>query len=225
MQAKRLFHGALGECRATAGLRADQQRQRIEGRVASDSDGGFQLGETAFHGFRRISRKQRRMLLTVGDVRLIRRRAARAHFLHRHHHLDDIQAVHHLRQLGRGQPTKEPKNFVARNIEVGQRARQSQRIRRHARLGDRRIDGIVRDESIKQVKLAFRPAVQLDNPALSHLDLRLRIVRAFKQDQPFLGPLVNEAVLVDLALGACLETFGGKHRFLQEPRMNANRRQ
>ena len=113
-----LLDRALGHHAGPARLRADEERDRVQRRVAGDADGRLDLGEAARRRLGRVGREQRRALLQVRHVRLVRRRAAGPQLLEREHQLDRVEQAGDARELRRRQATREPDDLGARDVDV-----------------------------------------------------------------------------------------------------------
>jgi hypothetical protein len=77
-QVQALLDGTLRHDSGPAGLRADEDRDGVQRGVARYADRRLDLGEAARRGLGRIRGEQRRILLQVRHVRLVRRAGARS---------------------------------------------------------------------------------------------------------------------------------------------------
>ncbi len=211
MQAERLFHRALGEHAAAAGLAADQNGQRVEGRVAGHAHGGLDLGEAAQHGLGRIGGQQGRVLALVGDVGLVGGRAPDAHLGHAHHHLEHVHVLDDIHQLGRGAAAGEALDCGLGGADVHQPARDVERGGGHDGLGHGQVDAMVGDKEIEHVKVGAGTAVELHHPSGVQAQAGRRVSRAVGHDQAGFGPGLDKGFLVDVALFEALKTVGGGH--------------
>ena len=133
---------ALRHHAGTPGLRPDEQRDRVQRRVARDADRRLELGEAARRCLRRVGRQERRAFLEVGDMRLVARRPPGAQLLQGEHQLDGVEQPHDPRELRGRQPASEPDDLASRNIDVDEHPRdrlvgQGHRFGRDARDRDR----------------------------------------------------------------------------------------
>ena len=113
-----LLDRALRQDPRPAGLAADQDRDRVQRRVARHADGRLELGEAACRRLGRVGGEQRRVLLQVRHVRLVRRRAAGAQLLQREHQLDRIEHRDHAREPRRRQAARQAHELGARDGDV-----------------------------------------------------------------------------------------------------------
>ena len=151
-----LLDRALRHHARAARLRADEERDRIQRRVASDADGRLQLREAAPRRLGRVGREERRALLEVRDVRLVPRRAPRAELLQREHQLDRVQEPDDARELRRRQTAREAHELGARNVHVDEHARELEfverhRLRRHVEVEPVRDDEAVDDVEVRRI--------------------------------------------------------------------------
>ena len=109
-----LLDGALRHHARPTCLRADEERDRVQGRVAGDAYGGLDLREPPPSRLRRVRCEQRRALFQVGYVRLVRRRSPCAQLLEREHQLHRVEQADDPRELGRSQPAREADELGAR---------------------------------------------------------------------------------------------------------------
>ena len=116
-----LLNRALRHHAGATGLRADENRERVQRRVARDADRRLDLGEPAAGGLGRVGGEQRRALLQIGDVRLVARVSARAQLPKREHQLHGVEQPDHARELRRRQAARQP----ARARRAGRRCRRA----------------------------------------------------------------------------------------------------
>ena len=98
-----LLHGALRHHARPSGLRADEERDRVQRRVPSDANRRLQLGEAASRCLGRVGGEQRRTLFQIRDMRLIRRGSPRPELLQREHELDRVEQPDDARELRRSE--------------------------------------------------------------------------------------------------------------------------
>ncbi|CRI80500.1 Uncharacterised protein [Salmonella enterica subsp. enterica serovar Typhi] len=201
------FQGALSQYARTTNLRADQQRDGVERRVACYRNRGFLFVKPAPCAFGGIGGNLHRVILDVGDVRLLRRRAACAHFLHRHHHLNHVHMRNHFNNFRRGHGGGQRNDFAALDVRIAEHVSQLDRIHRHHFFGAVQVDAVAGDKVVDQVEFANRFSVQLGHRAVNDFNRRFWIVRAFHRDKAFFDPLLNEAVLIHRAFRQCFKSF------------------
>ena len=117
-QVQALLDRALGEDTRPAGLRADEDRERVQRGVAGDADRRLHLGEPAGGGLRGIGGEQRRVLLQVRDVGLVRGSPPGAQLLQREHQLDRVEHADDPREPRRRQPAREADEVVPQRVDV-----------------------------------------------------------------------------------------------------------
>ena len=139
-----LLDRALRHHARPPGLRADEQRDRVQRRVARDADGRLDLGEPARGGLGGVGREQRGVLLEVRDVRLVARDAARAELLEREHQLDGVERPDDACELRRRQPARQAHELVARHVDVDELAGELEVGQGHRLGGDLEIEPVVR---------------------------------------------------------------------------------
>ena len=208
LQAERLFHGALGQGRAPSGLGTDEQGQGVEGGVAGDADRGLQLGEAPFHRLGRVGGQQGRILLAVGHVGLVGGGPAGPHLLQGHHHFHGVEPVDHLHDLGGGQGAEQLHQLLAGHADVDQPPGHLGGVQPHGLFGPAKVDGVAGDKPVDEIELGFGLAVQLTETALGNPNPGLGIEGTVEQDQPGLGPFLDEAVLVDRASAGEIQALG-----------------
>ena len=201
------FQRALSQYARTAYLRADQQRDGVERRVARYRNGGFLFVKSAPCAFGGVGGNLYRVIFDVGDVRLLGWGAAGAHFLHRHHHLNDVHMRNHFDNFCRRHRGGQRDDFAAFNVRIAQHVGQLNRIHRHHFFGAIQVNAVAGDKVVDQVKIAHRFPVQLGHRAVNDFYRRFRIVRAFHRDKAFFDPLLNEAVLIHRAFRQCFKSF------------------
>ena len=191
---------ALRHHAGAAGLRADEQRDRVERRVAGDSDRRLELGEAARRRLGGVGGEQGGALLEVRDVRLVGRSPPRAQLLEREHHLDGVEAAHDPRQPRGSQAAAEPDELVPRVVDVDQATRElavGKRRRLRRRL---EIDASARDERVEHVEVLLARAVDLDDSPVLDREARLRVVRAVHRHEPELRVRRDQQLAPELAL-------------------------
>ena len=208
LQAEGLLHGALGQGRAPPRLGTDEQGQGVEGGVAGDTDRGLQLREAPFHRLGRVGGQQGRVLLAVGHVGLVGGRPAGPHLLQGHHHFHGVEPVDHLHDLGGGEGPEELHQVLAGHVDVDQPAGHLGGIQRHGQFGPVQVDGVAGDKPVDEIEFGFGLTVQFAETAPGNPNPGLGIEGTVEQDQPGLGPFLDEAVLVDRAPAGELQTLG-----------------
>ena len=187
LQRPPLFDRALRQHARPPGLGADEDRHRVQRRVARDADRRLDLGETARRRLGGVGREQRRVLLQVRDVRLVRRGTAGAQLLQGEHHLDGIEQRDHARQPRRRQPARKPDELLARHVDVDEPMGELVVGQGHRLGGHFEVETVARDEVVDRVEVLCAPSVEPDNAAVLDLETGLRIVRAVHRDEPEVG--------------------------------------
>ena len=219
-QVQPLLDRALRQHARPARLRADEDRDRVQRRVARDADRRLDLGEAARGSLGGVGGEQRRVLLQVRDVRLVRGRAAGAQLLQREHQLDRVEQRDHARQPRRRQPAREPDELARaarRRRRACARSRRRRvrppRARRRGRARSGRRSGRARPSPARG-----RPSSSTTRPS-SIDERRLRIVRAVHRDEAELGERLDQHLAAELALlardepvGAAVSRQGGPAR-------------
>ena len=201
------FQRALSQHARTAYLRAHQQRDGVKRRIARYRNRGFLFVKSAPCAFGGVGGNLYRVIFDVGDVGLLGRGAASAHFLHRHHHLDHVHMRNHFDDFRRRHRGGQRDDFAAFDVRIAQHIGQLDRIHRHHFFSAVQIDAVAGDEVVDQVKFAYRFPVQLGYRAVNDFNRRFRVVRAFHCDKAFFDPLFNEAVLIHRAFRQCFKSF------------------
>ena len=193
-QVQPLLDRALRHHARPAGLRADEDRDRVQRRVARDADRRLDLGEAARRGLGRVGGEQRRVLLQVRDVRLVRGRPPRAQLLQREHQLDRVEHARSTRASRAGVRPRERRTSSARGTSTSTSRRAiSSSASAAASRGDVEVDPVPRDEVVERVPVRLAPAVELDDAAVLDDERRLGIVRAVHRDEPELGERLDRA--------------------------------
>ena len=168
MASSRLRRSSTAHCVITPGrpvCEPTRMRDRVQRRVARDADRGLQLGEASRAGLGRVGREQRRVVLQVRDVRLVRRGSARAELLQREHHLDRIEAARRREPAGqasalsKGRPAS---RAGSRRRRGGVRSRRRRASPPPPQPPDRCPDG---RRSGRDVEVVLASAVDLDDVA------------------------------------------------------------
>ena len=202
LQIAPLLDRALGHHARATGLRADEQRDRVQRRIAGDADGRLELGEAAGRRLGRVGGEQGGALLQVGHVRLVGRRAARPQLLEREHQLDGIEQAGDARELAGREPPREPDELGPRDVDVDEHARDLGSGRAIASAATSRSSPCAtRKRSITSKSAAARPSIRVDDPVLDD-ELRLGVVRAVRRHEPELGQRRHEQLAPQLLLGA-----------------------
>ena len=189
-----LLDRALGHHAGPPGLRADEQRDRVQGRVAGDADGRLQLGEAPRRRLGRVGGEQGRALLQVRHVRLVGGRAARPQLLQREHQLDRVEQAGDARELrgrqararaARARPAGTSTSTSIRAISPSGSAIASAATSRSSPCATRK-------RSITSNSAAARPSMPHDDAVLDD-ELRLGIVRPVQRDEPELRQRASRA--------------------------------
>ena len=155
-----LLDRALRQHPGPAGLRADEERDRVQRRVAGDADGRLDLGEPASRRLRRVGGEQGRALLQVRHVRLVSGRPTRAELLQREHELDRVEQSDDPCELRRRQSAGEPHELGAGHADVDEETGELRVLHGH-RLGrDVEIEPVRDDEAVDHVELGGCTSVQ-----------------------------------------------------------------
>ena len=203
-----LLDRALGHHARAARLRADEERDCVQRRVASDADGGLHLREAAPRRLGSVGGEERRALLEVRHVRLVPRRAPRAELLQREHELDRVQEPDDAGELRRRQAARESHELGARNVHVDEQVRELELVERH-RLGHNvEIEPVCDDEAVDDVEVRGLASVHARDDPVHDDQLRLRVVRPVRGDQPELGQRRDELLEVEVARRARCEATG-----------------
>ena len=179
-----LLDRALRHHARPAGLRADQDRDRVQRRVAGDADRGLHLGEAARRRLGGVGGEQRRVLLQVRDVRLVGRGPPRAQLLEREHQLDGVEPGDHAREPRGRQPAREPDEVRTRDVHVDEPARDLVVRELGGLRRDLEVEAVERDEAVDHVEVLGPPSVHRDDAPAVDLEPRLRVVRAVHRDEP-----------------------------------------
>ena len=192
----------------SARLRADEDRQRVQRRVARDADGRLELGEAARGRLGGVGGEQRRVLLQVRDVRLVGRRMPRAQLLQREHQLDRVEHPDHAREPRGRQAAREADELGPRDVDVDESARDLRRRRAAAASAATSRSSRARQEVVEHVPLGRAAPVQLDDASVLDDERRRRVVRAVERDETQLGERLDQDLAAQVALGARREPCG-----------------
>ena len=199
MASSRLRRSSTAHCVMTpepTGLRADEERDRVERCVARDADRRLDLREATSGRLRRVGREQRRALLEVRDVRLVPGSATRAELLQGEHQLDGIEQADDARELRGREPARDANELGARDVDVDEHPRDRQLVHRH-RLGrDLEIEPVCNDESVDHVEVGRVAAVHARDDAVLDDELGLGIIRPVRRHEPELGKRRDELLEV-----------------------------
>ena len=202
-----LLHGALGHDAGSAGLRADEDRERVQRRVARHTDRRLDLGEAAQGRLGGVGGEQGRVLLQVRHVGLVGGAAARAQLLQREHQLDRVEQRDDAREARRCEPAGEPDQLLARHVDVHEPPRELAVVERHRLLRHVEVEAIADDEVVDDVEVRGGPAVHGDDPALVQLEPRLGVVRPVHRHQPQLRVGGDQQLLAERLLLPREEAF------------------
>ena len=194
-----LFHRALRQHAWAPGLRAHEDRDRVQRRVAGDANRGLDLGEAARGSLSRVCCEERRALLQVRHVRLVGRPPPRAQLLERKHQLDRVEHRDDAREPGRRQPARQPDELVAVDVDVDERAGQLPIGQRSRVCRCLEVEAVPRNKVVDDVELVVPAPVDPDDASVLDHELRLRVVRAVERDEPELRPRRDEQLAAELA--------------------------
>ena len=179
-----LLDRALGHHARPSGLRADQDRDRVQRRVSGDADGRLELGEAARSRLGRVGGEERRVLLQVRDVRLVGRSPPRPELLQREHQLDRVEPRGDAREPCGREPAREADEVGPRDVDVDQPPRDLVVGELRGLRGDVQVEPVARDEAVDHVEVSGRAAVHRDDLPVLDLEPRLRVVRPVHRDEP-----------------------------------------
>ena len=194
-----LLDRALRHHSRPAGLGADEERERVERRIARDADGRLDLGEAAPRGLGGVGGQERRALLEVRHVRLVRRRAPRAELLQREHQLDRVEKADDARELRRGEPSCEAHQLGAWDVERDQHAGELEVLDRHRLRRRVRIEAVCDHEAVDDVEVGRISAVHSHDGAALDDELRRRVARPVRSDEAELRVRRDEQLAVEVA--------------------------
>ncbi len=194
-----LLHGALGHHTGPAGLRADQERDRVQRRVARDADRRLDLGEAAPCSLGRVGREECGALLQVGDVRLIRGCPPCAKLLQREHQLHRVEQPDHTCELRRRQPAREADELRSRHLDVDEHAAECEVVERHRLDGDTEVETVRHDEAVDHVEIRRGASVQAHDDAVLDEQLRLGVAGPSGSHEAELGMRRHEQLAIELA--------------------------
>ena len=195
-----LLDRALGHHAGAAGLRADEDRDRVQRRVARDADRRLHLGEAARGRLGGVGGEQRRVLLQVGDVRLVGRGPPRAQLLQREHQLDRVEPRDHACEPRRCQAARETDEIGARDVDVDEPAGDLVVVQACRLRGDVEVEAVPGDEAVDHVEVLDAAAVHRNHPPILDLESRLRIVGAVHRDEPELRVGRDQQLAAQLSL-------------------------
>ncbi len=195
-----LLHCALRHHSGPARLRADEQGERVERRVARDAHRRLELVEAAASGFRRVGGEQRGALLEVRHMRLVARIASRAELLESHHQLDGVEHPDDPCQLGRCEPAGQPDELVARHVDVDEHPRKPLVGELHRLDATSRSSPCATRKRSMTSKSSARTTVEPHDHTVLDNELRRRIGRSRGGDEPQLGPGLDEHLAAKLRL-------------------------
>ena len=213
-----LLDRALRHRSRPSGLRADEERDRVQRRVARDADRRLHLGEAAPRRLGRVGGEERRALLEVRHVRLVRGRAPRAELLQREHQLDRVEQPDDARELRRRKAAGQPDELGARDVHVDEPAGEVEIVERHGLDRDLEVETVRDDEAVDDVEVGRAAAVHARDDSVLDDELRLRIVRPVRRDEPELGQRRDELLEVEIARRARREAAATHRRAVLAPR-------
>ena len=223
-----LLDRALRHDTGAAGLRADEERDRVQRRVPCDADRRLHLREAAPRRLGRVGGEERRALLEVRHVRLVGGDAARAELLQREHQLDRVEQPDDARELRRREAARQPDELAARDVHVDEPAGEVEIVERHRLASDVEIETVRDDEAVDDVELGGVATVHARDDAVLDDELGLRVVRPVGRDEPELGQRRDELLEVEVAgraRGEAAATHPRAALALRTPRQPRARRQ
>ena len=120
-------------------------------------------------------------------MRLVPGIAAGAKLLEGHHQLDRVEHPHDTRELRGGQPSAEANELVARHVDVDEHPGEPLVGERHRLRGDIEVEPMRDEETVDHVELRGVLAVEAENDAVPHHELRVGIRRPVGGDEAELG--------------------------------------
>ncbi len=195
-----LLDGALRHHPRAPGLGADEERDRVQRRIAGDSDRRLDLGEPAPSRLGRVRREQRGALLQVRDVRLVGGRPPRSELLQREHQLDGVEEADHAGELRGGEATREPDELGARHVDVHEHAGELSILDLHRFRRDLQVEPVSHEKAVDHVELGGVSSVEPRDDSVLDDELRHRVVRPAGGDEPELGQRRDQLLAMQLAL-------------------------
>ena len=183
----------------TSGLRADQDRDRIQRRVARDAHRRLHLGEAPRRRLGGVRGQQSRVLLQVRDVRLIGRGPPGAELLQREHQLDRVEQRDDAGEPRRRQAAGQTDEIGARDVDVDEPVCDLLVGELRCLRGDVEVEAVARDEPVDDVEVLCAAAVHRHHPAVLDLEPRLGVVGAVHRDQPQLRVGRDQDLAAELA--------------------------
>ena len=168
---------------------------RVGPRVGRDAHRRLDLVEAERDGDGGIGRELKRVVLGIGDMRLVAGRPTLSHLrigegdLQRRHLRDDRD------QLGGRHAARQPFECLARHVDVDQHARDLDGIHRHRFVDHVEVEVMRGDEGIEDVEIGLGLAVDFDHAAVLDARRRRRIPRAVERREAGLRILDGELVV------------------------------
>ena len=117
-------------------------------------------------------------------MRLIRRRATGAQLLQGEHQLDRVEQACDASELCRRQAPREPHDLRSGHVDVDEEPRDREVGQGHRLRRDLEVEPVSDEEAVDHIELGGGAAVHAhDDPVLDH-ELRRRIVRAVRGNEP-----------------------------------------
>ena len=190
----RFLAGALEERTGAADRTADAARNRIRPGVSRHAHRRLDLVETERHGDRCIGGKLQRIILGVGDMRLVARGTPGPHLGIGKGDFQRVELGDDFGELRRRQAVADPDEFLARHVHVDQHPGDPGRRHGH-RLGrHRRVDMVAGDENIDHVEVGFADTIELDHAPVGNPDAGFRITGTFECGETVRGVFHRELV-------------------------------
>jgi hypothetical protein len=168
--------------------------------MAGDADGRLHLGE-AWAAASAASRQQRRVLLQVRGVSLIRGNPPGAQLLQREHQLHRVEHSGDPGQPRRRQAAGEVDEVGTRGVDVDEAPSDLPVVERGGLLCRGRVDAPLGHEVVDHVPLVGTAAVELDDGSVADLERRLRVVGAVRGDEAEFREGLDQYLAPELALG------------------------
>ena len=193
-----LLDRALGHHARSPGLRADEERERVERRVARDADRRLELVEPAPRRLGGVGREEGRALLEIRHVRLVAGIAPGAELLERHHQLDRVEHPDDAGELCRRQAAGQADELLAWDVDVDEHPGDPLVRQRHRLDRDLEVEPVGDEKPVDDVELGRRPAVEARHDAVLDPQLGLGVGRAVGGDETELGPRLDEQLTPQL---------------------------
>ena len=144
-------------------------------------------------------------------MRLIAGHSSCTDLLHAHHQFHDVQLIDDLCHPRRRNAGDHIQYFFSGHVDIHDHPGDIHRRDLHGFFRALDIDGIIRNERIKEIKILSLLAIQLYDPSVLHSHGRLRIIRALHGNESHFRPFIDEAVLAYRTLVQNLKSFRSLH--------------